>query len=905
MKTKTIQYNIVKIHIDQLIESDCNLSMDYSDYRHLFVEQQNNAVLQFIMNYRRLNNQKTDCQNRKTTYHLSKRYKHFPLINYISLKVKKKKRIIPYIDDMIFVEAPKNKKKDKHLEHIIRNGFIFNNKKYVRYSIGSDGVTNFVVEDISADLIEASQLGVTPDTVVTSKYEAQRNLLFTSCTFVQGRPPYIVIVDEFKKTLKDQYIRYAKLTPMTGIDKKTGEEYSFTDKKIEEGYHDVEISPFDGFGVHKPHVTKIFNEAIDGNSRAFQIRKPFTKGVSVEAPIEEYYAERGVTHIIDVFGKSHRVEDIDCIWNVSMWKAYGLFNKTFPNTMGNTPWDEYMKRTEKYGLNQIGISKYSHDKSKSPLKTRMNFQYLQCLNLDNPKYVESFNNKDKEYNVLDKENDGKIVKLARRTTDIFEKIIHGDLFYTLKLLGIGDTQGYTSTSNYINAILTNPIMIHDPSVKSSIRRLLEKQIKEAKQGKIYVDGFYHTGVGDIIGYLEYAAGLPVVGCLKAGEVFVKTLPVGDVVSFRSPQIDVSEVNKVRIVENDVTRKYFDYFTNQDIVMFNMYDLSLPQQGGADLDGDIFFLCNNKEIIDSVIQRPIVIDIEDKVAAKSVKYNIDAIVKFELNSRDSRIGEITNVATSLINQRPVNGTDEIDNQYIPLLRIYQGKEIDYRKTGLRWSIPKWMKNKAKKLPHFLIYKYPKEREKYEKIQKKNKEYEKRGIDKKIPYNVFESPSAMNELCRYVDRWHWEKGMWKNINVVNNGHLLIDKKIEPSLTDKQLMEKIKIVISNFNAKYKLLFNQDERDKALNNIFTEYEELLNSIHSNKKELANYVIKISYANLSSDKVLCWSLFGGEMLSNLQQNTDSKYRYRIEECSKETEGAKEYLGRYYAFKEEVKEKCN
>ncbi|MBE7897201.1 RNA dependent RNA polymerase [Paenibacillus polymyxa] len=900
MKTKTIQYNIVKINIDQLIESDYNLSMDYSDYRHLFVEQQNNAVLQFIMNYRRLNNQETDCQNKKTTYRLSKRYNHFPLINYISLKVKKKKRIIPYIDDMIFVEAPKNKKKDKHLEHIIRNGFIFNDKKYVRYSIGSDGVTNFVVEDISEVLIEASQLGVTPDTVVTSKYEAQRNLLFTSCTFVEGRPPYIVIIDEYKKTLKDQYIRYAKLTPMTGVDKKTGKEYSFTDKKIEEGYHDVEISPFDGFGVHKPHVSKMFDVVLG------QIRKPFMKGVSVEAPIEEYYAERSVTHIVDVFGKSHRVEDIDCIWNVSMWKAYGLFKKTFPNTAEKTPWDEYVKRTEKYGLEQIGISKYSHDKSKSPLKTRMNFQYLQCLDLDNPKYIESFNNKDKEYDILDIKNDGKMVKLARYTTDIFEKIINGDLFYTLKLLGIGDTQGYTSTSNYINAILTNPIMINDPSVKSSIRRLLDKQIKEAKQGKIYVDGFYHTGIGDIIGYLEYAAGLPVVGCLKAGEIFVKTLPVGEVVSFRSPLMDVSEVNKVNIVENEITKKYFDYFTNQDIVMFNMYDLSLPQQGGADLDGDGFYLCNDMSIIDSVIQRPIVIDVEDKATSKSLKYNIDAIVKFELNSRDSRIGEITNTATSLINQRSEDEkTISFNKDSIAFLRLAQGKEIDYRKTGLRWSIPKIMRNKAKKLPHFLIYKYPKEKEMYEKIKKKNKEYEKRGIDKKIPYNVFDSPSAMNELCRYVDRWHWEKGMWKNINVVNNGHLLIDKKIEPSLTDKQLMEKIKIVISNFNAEFKQLINQGKRGKALNNIFTEYEELLYSIHNNKKELANYVIKISYTNISSDKVLCWSLFGEEMLSNLQQNSDSKYRYQIEECSKETEGAKEYLGRYYTFKETVKEKCN
>lgn len=163
--------------------------------------------------------------------------------------------------------------------------------------------------------------------------------------------------------------------------------------------------------------------------------------------------------------------------------------------------------------------------------------------------------------------------------------------------------------------------------------------------------------------------------------------------------------------------------------------------------------------------------------------------------------------------------------------------------------------------------------------------------------------MNELCRFIEKWYWERGTWKSFDVVNNGHLLIDKKVESNLTNKELMKEIKTIISNFNAKYKQLINQGERGKALNNIFTEYEELLYSIHRNKKELANYVIKVSYASLSSDKVLCWSLFGDEMLSNLQQNTDSKYRYQIEECSKEVEGAREYLGRYYTFTETVKEK--
>ena len=60
----------------------------------------------------------------------------------------------------------------------------------------------------------------------------------------------------------------------------------------------------------------------------------------------------------------------------------------------------------------------------------MNFQYLQCLDLWNEKYINSFVDKNrKEYDVLNPDNDGKIIKLANTTTNLFEKIIKGDKLY--------------------------------------------------------------------------------------------------------------------------------------------------------------------------------------------------------------------------------------------------------------------------------------------------------------------------------------------------------------------------------------------------------------------------------------------------------------------------------------------
>ena len=147
---------------------------------------------------------------------------------------------------------------------------------------------------------------------------------------------------------------------------------------------------------------------------------------------------------------------------------------------------------------------------------------------------------------------------ARLEKFLFEKIIKGDKFYTYKFMGVTDTEDYETDSIYIKACLVNDIMLKDPAVKQFIYRKLKKSINEAKFGKIYVEGFYHTLVGDMIGYLQYAVGKEVVGCLNAHEFYSETLPKGDILSFRSPLVCPSEVNKVKLVSNDITKKWLSH-----------------------------------------------------------------------------------------------------------------------------------------------------------------------------------------------------------------------------------------------------------------------------------------------------------------------------------------------------------
>ena len=803
------------------------------------------------------------------------------------------------INEFILVEAPKNPKTESELRYILNNGFTYNGVHYVRFgksaSQGKDGITAFCDSIIYEELFMVTQMDVVIDECVISKYEAQRCLPFSSCTLVEGKIPYIVVISEYEKVIKDQYIRYVVEKRESFVDKETGETKFYNNRTIEEGYHDIKLSPFDGCGCHSIEVSEKAKESLglDYTPVGLQIRLPFFKGYSVQFDFKKYLKEELHTNIvIDAYGNSHNVDDIDCLWNVSMFKGYGIFK----NKYGSNGWNKYIETVNKYQF-KLGISKYSHHMKDFPLKTKMNFQYLQCLDLYNDKYIKQFNEHNyKNYNILSLENEGKMIKIAKYSTDLCENIIKGEKFYTYKFLGIGDTEDYKAEGKYLEAVLVNDVMLKDPAIKQYVHRKLKKTITDMKYGKIFADGFYHTVVGDMIGYLEYAANKEPVGCLKAKEFYCDTIPKGKTLSFRSPLVCPSEVNDINIVSNDITEKWLSHFKSQDVVMLNMYDLSAPQQGGMDEDGDAVLLCFDKVIVDSKIDKPIIIDIEDKATAKIKKYTKENITDYEINSRDNRIGEITNVATSIINsftEDPIYIKQNNDN--ISLLRIFQGKEIDFQKTGLRWQMNKHLRKYLKKLPFFLMYNYPKKMNTYYKLRRKNKSIE----DKKdrVELNSYHSPSPMNELADYVDTWEKKKVVWDR-SVVDTRCLILNNKLD--LDDKKIIKNVKHLINEFAVKWKKSLEQ-KSEMSTEGVYDSskilidnYKRKLFNIISNEELLANYVIKVSYSNMSISKALAWNGYGDYIIKNLKNNTPISKRTMIIETPYMTDHSYEYLGKHY-----------
>lgn len=813
-----------------------------------------------------------------------------------------------HISEVILVVAKKNPKQESELRHLLADGFYYNDTHYSRFgksaSQGKDGITAFVCDAIFEELYKISQMDLTVDECVISKYESQRCLLFSSCTLLPDYVPNIVIIGEYQKTLAGQLIKYVVEKEREFTDEETNETRTYKSREITEGYQDITLSPFDGCGCHETEFMAAMSEALalTYSPIGAQVRMPFMKGYSVYVPFRTILKEWGCESITDIYGHSHPIDTIDCIWNTSMFKGHKLFFSAY----GQNAWNEYMNTFKKYHF-KLGISKYCHHIKQLNKKNRMNFQYLQCLDLWNPKYIAHYeDHQSRQYNILAPENQGKMISLAAYTTDLYEKIIRGDKFYTYKFMGMTDTDDYEPESKYLEAVLANDVMLHDPAVKQFLYRKLKKAIQEAKVGKIYADGLYHTIVGDMIGYLEYAAGREPTGCLNAHEFFCGTMANGECLSLRSPLVCPSEVNKVALVSNAITEKWFSHFKDQDIAMLNMYDLSLPQQGGADCDGDIMFLCNHPLVVQSKIEKPIVIDIDDKTMASPKPYTKENLIEYEVMTRDNRIGEITNAATSIENKYTTNEeVKALYADYASLLRLFQGHEIDFLKTGTRWHMNRSLRNHLKQLPYFLLYNYPGKMKTYEKLKEANRLITDPA--EKYPLNAYYSPSPMNELCDYICTWEKKNILWNNSTqaLADTSALVMNQQL--NLQDRKIMRRIRHYINDYALDIRRHMNlQKEKTHEeysrfhRETLIRQYRQmLLKDIPLSEELIANYVIKVSYGSLSISKALAWSGYGDYIVDNIRRNSPAQQPAVIVETADKTADAYEYLGKYYKWKED------
>lgn len=532
-------YSILKLSLQNFIEKE-----------EVIIEDQNHTCKKKKEHF--LKNEITLSKKELNQYKIKQQYNHLFRI------IKNNKEVLNnYIEDVVFVDCSNNSNYKKELDGILKYGISINNIKYKYWgksaSMSRNGILGFVSEKMY-DIVEShAMMEIKFEKTILSKFEAYKCLLLSSCFCIEEELPYMIVVDDYETVVKDVNIRYVDEKEIKYIDKNTNEQKIFKEKVIKHGRKDIQNCVNDGSGLCSMEIAKKWSSEefldIGYTPCTYMLRVPYIKGITIAVDFKKYYKDNGITYIKDIWGETHKVDDIDIILTKSQYKGY----KYFKQNNDYSDWKRYLSLLKKYNY-CIGISKWNYSHENEPKMTRANYQTIQTLDISTEDLKE----------------------MSKYTRNWVEKILSGNLLYIYKYLGISEKT--MPTNNYMKAILLNPHMVNDIKIRSYLYNLLKKTIDEIKIGKIYIKGAFKTLIPDVIMMLEYIGGLPVKGCLSEGEMYAKDHQ-GEYILNRNPHICRAEHVVLNAINNKQTKKWLSHLEN--VCMVNGYDVTAQSLNGAD------------------------------------------------------------------------------------------------------------------------------------------------------------------------------------------------------------------------------------------------------------------------------------------------------------------------------------
>ena len=827
-------YQVRKFKFKDIIEEQFNLTIPFDMESLAYVYEQDNMFFRIV---------------RRITDHLEV-YNHF----------------------VVFVDCKGCKKLTSELNQVLREGFSINNQRFLctekSASMSRNAVLAFVDQEIKQQIDDIITMEISMEKTVICKYLAYRGLMFSSCFCLENWYPKVIVIDDYEAVVPNQLIKYAENVEKEYVYPDTGLVRKYLEREIKKGYHDILVNVFDGCGAMHPAITAEIRQrlGIEENPTSIMLRMPYVKGILHELNYSEYLSSFGVTHIKDIWGILHDVNEPMMILTKSMYK--GL--KYFKNYGDQRDWEHYWEMFVKYN-HCIGIAKWNKTVEEEEIYKPVNYQILQDL----PLPYDDFK------------------MLALDSIDWAEKIINGDEVYTYCYLGLF-YEKQNPSNDYMRAILKNPKMLHDPCVRKYIKNLLTKAIDLFKCGKLLLKNTHRILAPDLVMLMEHIGGLEVKGCLGVKEFYSRSIEgicKGNWLIERNPHLSLSEHVLLEGTENDLINKWLSHL--QNITMINTKDtITLQRLNSADVDGDLVITMQN-EIIEQGISGyndGVTMDTEDKITAIEETFTIDNIIKSILFSMDNRIGEYSNIATGYHNKTPKTAEQKaIYMSHVDLMSILTGKEIDSAKHGVKVSPSKYISKYSKPLPYFMKYagSY------YLNMSKFNR-----------------SHSNLNRLCRDLENWHRELKFKEKIKgydyrIMMNNDLL---------WDDEILHKLEVIYTEFSAQmaefrkqqfmkrksdhYKNYFGDVSRyDMANTEInYKHYHNLYRQkcldVCGDVQMLANYLVYICYELYPKrDKNFAWIIAKDGIIKNLKRE-----KVRLpKECA---DGEYEYMGKYYSLQE-------
>ena len=278
----------------------------------------------------------------------------------------------------------------------------------------------------------------------------------------------------------------------------------------------------------------------------------------------------------------------------------------------------------------------------------------------------------------------------------------------------------------------------------------------------------------------------------------------------------------------------------------------------------------------------VCDTQDKITALAQRDNLKNKLTCILRGLKSQIGEYANYGCSFHNKVPTTEkTKKEYEKYIDILSICMGKEIDFSKTGVKFSVPRIIASYGRPLPYFMKY---------------------AGDYYARQHNLSKAHSNMNLLCMDLERW--ERGVrWHKDTAPFNWDIMYDAEIG---YDQAIFDEIEAIFLDFckcrkeNLEFEKkcrnwkVYHKDIQDRITREEAKTYEtnwQSIYNIYRNKckmicpdvRELANILVVLCYGKYPNKfKKFLWHMAGAGVVENIKpvpvqlpvHNPDGEYEY-------------------------------
>ena len=433
----------------------------------------------------------------------------------------------------------------KHYERA-NKGFVINGIKYKRLLATAGGVKMntvvYVNETLYDQLMERIHCGRDlTKSFVPAKLESYMGLTCSASNPVTNTHR-VLVVDDVETTFKSNVIV---------LDDSVGD---YPEMMYKEQY-EMTNNATDGFGLISPRFSAQWAKDLhlDYLPAGYTTRNAFMKGMLFTFDFEQFAQEvAGNFEVVDVWGVRHDIREIDLILTTSMLKLWDSYNC----------YSHYASCCDRYGYT-FSVTKYTPKVLDN--ERHLNYQFVQSLQLDSDD----------------------IQDLIRPTVEEIKEVLGGDyrkaLTY-LKGIHLNEETIRLDNSDFINALMLEPILANDPYVRSSIHAMIKKRIDDAKIGVLKVQGNFQIASGDPYLLCEAIFGLEPKGLLKSGEFyshFWNELGIDRVAAFRAPMICMNNIRVFDLKQSEEMKKWYRYMDT--VMILNSWDETCAALCGCDFD----------------------------------------------------------------------------------------------------------------------------------------------------------------------------------------------------------------------------------------------------------------------------------------------------------------------------------